>query len=408
MHNAQCTVRNVHCALCIEHSTLIILFDVDGVLVHSRAYHLALQKTVAYFSRRMGAGEITLTQHDIDVFESQSITVEWDSGAICIAAVLLERLWAAPPEKWPPEFWAALDELGAQAVRVARPDFAALARRLGAATPPGQRSAHIALETFKRDCAGQKWTAFANPVLDHLLLHCYEIAFAPAMQVFQNYVIGHEQYEACYGLPARMQCESLLETADRPLLKPEMRDQVRAAREAGRVHIALYTARPSLAPVEAGNGLRGYTPEAEAALKLVGLAGIPITAFGKLDWVGQRIGRSGSELIKPSPVQAMAAIAAARTGLEAEALEAAVAVERGDHLRHPLTACRGETVHVFEDSASSLRAATRAVELLNQRGLDLTLVRHGIAPEGSPKREALAPIADHVHADVNEGLKQIL
>jgi hypothetical protein len=199
-----------------------------------------------------------------------------------------------------------------------------------------------------------------------------------------------------------------LETADKPLLNPERRDQLWAAREAGRAHLALYTARPSLAPIEVSDSLSGYTPEAEAALRLVGLTGIPVTAFGKLDWLARRIGRSGSELIKPSPVQAIAAIAAARTGLETESLKAAVAVERGDHLGYPLTACQGETVHVFEDSASSLRAATRAVELLNRRGLNLSLVRHGVAPGGSPKREPLAQIADHVHEDVNEGLRQIL
>jgi hypothetical protein len=172
--------------------------------------------------------------------------------------------------------------------------------------------------------------------------------------------------------------------------------------------MALYTARPSLPPREVAIPLRGYTPEAEMALKVVGLDGIPITAFGKMVWIASRIGRDGADLIKPSPVQAMAAMAAARTGLEMEALKAALAVERGDGLRYPLTACQGETIHVFEDSASSLRAATRAVELLNRQGLRMTLTRHGIAPEGSPKQAALAQVADVVHPDVNQGLEEIL
>src|SRR3972149_5409836 len=104
----------------------------------------------------------------------------------------------------------------------------------------------------------------------------------------------------------------------------------------------------------------------------------------------------------------MPAIATAHTGLEIESLKAAFAVHRGDHLRYPLSACAGETVHVFEDSSSSLRAVTRAVELLNRQGLGLRLVRHGVAPADSPKRETLARIADVVHEDVNEGLAQIL
>jgi N-acyl-D-aspartate/D-glutamate deacylase len=104
----------------------------------------------------------------------------------------------------------------------------------------------------------------------------------------------------------------------------------------------------------------------------------------------------------------MAAMATARTGLEVESLKAALAVARGDHLRYPLTECKGETIHVFEDSASSLRAVTRAVELLNRQGLGLHLVRHGIAPAGSAKWETLAQAADVVHEDVNEGLEQVL
>ena len=71
---------------------MIILLDIDGVLIRNHAYSAALKQTVAYFARRMGLGEITLTQSDIEVFESQSITIEWDSSAISLAALFMERL----------------------------------------------------------------------------------------------------------------------------------------------------------------------------------------------------------------------------------------------------------------------------------------------------------------------------
>jgi len=107
-------------------------------------------------------------------------------------------------------------------------------------------------------------------------------------------------------------------------------------------------------------------------------------------------------------LHSVAAMAAGRTGLEVESLKAALAALRGDHLRYPLTACAGETVHVFEDSASSLRAVAQAAALLNQRGLNLKLVRHGIGAAGSPKRAPLEAAADAVHHDINEGLATIL
>lgn len=386
---------------------MLILFDVDGVLIQSLAYRASLQNTVRYFSRRLGLGEITLTDSEVEVFESQSITVEWDSSAICVAALLVERLKGrrakgAATRTVPDDFWGAIDVLGARKVSIERPDFSALARRIGAATPPGHLPSHTALKLLN-DSAPT-----ATPLLSQLLANCYDIDHAPAMQLFQNYVLGHQQYAHYYGLPAHVEGKPLLEELDRVNLRPKLAEQLLAERALGNVFPVIYTARPSLAPREAGDGLRGYTPEAETARDMVGLGPIPIIAFGKVDWLGQRVGLSGRDLVKPSPVHAMAAMAAARTGLEVESLKAALAVMRGDHLRYPLTACKNETVHVFEDSASSLRAVTRAVELLNRQGLNLKLTRHGIAPKGSPKQATLGAIADVVHKSVNEGLKQIL
>ena len=394
--------------LWIPKYAMIILFDVDGVLVHSRAYHVSLQNAIQFFSRRMGLGEHTLTQHDIDVFESQSVTVEWESGAISVAALLVGRMQAAPVRGLPDDWWAALEVLTAQPLAIPRPDFSALARRVGGSNTPGRHPAHAALDLFTADIAGQPWASLVQPHLDQLLARYAEIDHAPVMQVFQNYAIGSRRYGEFYELPPHLEVEALLEQLDTPLVRSETRDRLQAALQTGQTFAALYTARPSLPPREVPGHLRGYTPEAEIALNLNGLSGIPITAFGKMDWIGHRIGRNGSDLIKPSPVHAMAALAAARTGLEAEALKAALAVERGHGLRYPLTACQGEAIHVFEDSANSLRAVTRAVELLNQHGLKVTLTRHGIAREGSPKHAALAQIADFVHPDVNAGLEKIL
>src|SRR4029077_21046796 len=113
---------------------------------------------------------------------------------------------------------------------------------------------------------------------------------SPAMQMFQNYALGDAHYEAYYRLPPLVTGPALLETLDVPLLKPEWRDALLSGRKAGEVYPIVYTARPSLAPAEAGPRPRGYTPEAEMARDLVGLAGVPVMGFGKLQWVGRRVG----------------------------------------------------------------------------------------------------------------------
>jgi hypothetical protein len=398
---------------------MIILFDVDGVLVENRAYRAGIQQTTRYFSQRLGLALEAPTDADIDVFEAESITVEWDSCAIVAAALLLERLQAdartaagrARLAALPTRFWPLLEALPARAPKSLAVDFAALARRAGAAArASGQLPSQAALGFFLEDLAAQARVpaALAGPLLHELLGRVYDIDVSPAMQVFQNYALGHAQYAEYYALPPHVQGAALLEALDRPALRPELRDAVLQRRADGSVFPVVFTARPSRTPREAGGFGRGFTPESEIAAQLVGLGDIPVMGFGKLDWWARRVGRAGSQLVKPSPVHTMAAMGAARTGLEVEAIKAALAAERGDQLRYPLTACAGQAVHVFEDSPSSLGGAAEAVAHLNRLGLGLQLTRHGVAPVGSPKRATLAAAADCVHADVNEGLEEIL
>ncbi len=398
---------------------MIILLDVDGVLVENRAYRAGIQRTTEYFSRRLSLTARAPSDAEIDVFESESITVEWDSCAVVAAALLLARLNAearsargrAALAELPRDWWTLLAALPARSAVKHTLDFAALARRVGAAArTTGLLPARAALGFYLDDLRHQDQipAALAAPLLEQLLGQVYDIDRSPAMQVFQNYALGDGQYGEYYGLPAHVEGPALLQELDTSLLSAEVCQAVLDRRAQGGFHPVVFTARPSRTPLEAGGFGRGYTPESEIGAELAGLAGVPVMGFGKLDWWARRVGQAGSQLVKPSPIHAMAAIAAAKTGLEVESIKAALAAERGSQLRFPLTACAGEVVHVFEDSPSSLRGVAQAVDQLNRLGLGLTLTRHGVAPLGSPKRATLAEAADYVHADVNEGLWEVM
>jgi hypothetical protein len=405
---------------------MILLFDVDGVLVENRAYRAAIRQTTAYFAERLGWREAEPTEADIDAFEAESIIVEWDTAAVLAGALLFERLRSLPAARrarpLPGDLWAALEALRpGRAADTPPPDYAALARQIGAAVSAAAASngsqpeprllpGRAALRLFdavlrEQDAA---LAAQARPLLEQLLGNVYDIDRSPAMQVFQNYVLGNDAYAECYGLPALAKSEPLLEVLDVPRLQPDLSQRVLAGRASGRLFPAIFTARPSLRPLEAGGWARGFPPEGEMARRLVGLEGVPVIGLGKLAWWAQRVGRPNWDLMKPSPAQSMAALSAACTGLEAEAVKAAAAVVRGDHLRYPLSACQGQQVHVFEDSPASLGGVREAVRLLNQQGLGLQLTCHGVAAPGAPKREALQRVADCVHDDVNAGLRMIL
>ena len=70
----------------------ILLFDMDGVLLESHGYHLALQETVRYMAKVLGLEDLSLSDDDIATFEAGGITNEWDEAAIS-TALLLEAVW---------------------------------------------------------------------------------------------------------------------------------------------------------------------------------------------------------------------------------------------------------------------------------------------------------------------------
>lgn len=386
----------------------LFLFDVDGVLVHHRAYHLGLQRAVGLLATGLGLDGHALTQADVDEFETAAVTVEWESCAIAVARLLVDRFRFAPVAGPIPEtYWALAASLAAQPVTMPRPDFVALARA-SAITLPGQRPSLAMLERFLEEVQDEPFGPSLTPVLKELLGHCYDITKGPAMQVVQALAVGADAYRKSYGLEPHIEAESLLETADRPFLAERQRETLLEGWRAGTLGMSLYTARPSRPPREAPDRPLGYTPEAEAALKLVGLEDIPVIAVGKLQYVGDQQGLPPEALVKPARVHSLAAMAAARTGKEFESIEAAIRVDAGGPVSEPLLRVAGDDVHVFEDSASSLRAVTRSVALLNEHGLGLTLTRHGIAPTGSPRAKTLGEIADHVWPDINVALDWVL
>ena len=385
-------------------SRTLILFDVDGVLVHPVGYKKALHDTLDYFAAQMGLGGLGLDDHEIGVFEACGITNEWDSGALCLSTILLAALSERPDLRR-----ATLDEtlaaVRAAGLRIARPDFTTLAREIVQRNTDHQVPAALGLTLL-----ADRTDAANLPLLSALLGDVYSLE-TPTTRVFQTHTLGSEHFAAAYGQPAPLERESYLKTHDIPLLDAAHRDHLlQWAAQPGHGAVIL-TARPSLPPAdlpdESGSG---YAPEAELAAELVGLHGrLPLIASGRVGWLAQRNRRVVADYVKPSPVQALAAIGAAASGVESAALEAAADLYERDILSGPLAALAGgfTRVIVFEDAVPGIRAVQLAVERLRAAGLSIAFEGIGVSSH-TDKRAALAEIAVHVVDDVNTGLDLIL
>jgi hypothetical protein len=130
----------------------------------------------------------------------------------------------------------------------------------------------------------------------------------------------------------------------------------------------------------------GYAPEAELALELVGLPDIPLIAFGKLEYLASKRGLDPVALVKPSPIHALAAIAAAFTRKELSAIQAAADWQQTGQLNSLFSSLpRSFELIVVEDTMSGIRSTLKAGEILQRAGLDVYTRAFGFTSGNSMK-----------------------
>jgi hypothetical protein len=211
-----------------------------------------------------------------------------------------------------------------------------------------------------------------------------------------------------------MTSQSFLLHYDQPLLRAEIGHRLQARAAADSLHYVIYTARPSRPPagINAADlpDPHRYPPEGDLAAEALAMLGSPpLIAAGRVTWLAAQRGQGVAAYIKPSPVQALAAIGAALSGDEVAALHAAATLIEDGELIAPLAALTDGTTHiaVFEDSTGGIYATKGAVAALREASLTVTMEAVGVSPDAT-KRTSLARIADRLVNDINEGLATYL
>jgi hypothetical protein len=399
----------------IQTPPTILLFDVDGVLIEDYGYQSGITRTVGYFASAMGLPGMAPTAADIEVFEANGLTSEWESCPLAVGALLIAALRVTPGLVLSDQIDEALAQCRPVVATggVQRPDFAQFARRVGPRIASGDHPSHASFAILMADASALNLTDAAQralaTLLHTLLDHTQNVYGSPVTQVFQHFALGSQDYARTYGLVPRFETPSLLRTLDQPALSPQGRNTLLGLIASGQACAAIFTARASLPPGNTEADPRGYSPEAEIARTLVGLEALPLVGYGRLSWLATRHGEAPDSYVKPSPIHALAGIGAALTGREAEAVEAAHALAEEGIVLSPLDALRGQTLDlfVFEDAINGVRAATRAVELLRSARIGVNLWIVGILPPGGPKRAALAPLCALIAPDVNSALASV-
>lgn len=394
----------------------IVLFDLDDVLIHPGGYRKAFRETMRFFYARMGAAERAPDDALSERLEANGITSEWDMVPLCLA-VQFEDIFARSQD------YRVLLDLN-QALNWARQhrqyifplNYAELIDYLAPKIIRDKETATLpAWVSLKRHARGLLPCLADQPVFENLMGHNRHIERSWTMRVFQTFLLGDRLYHKTFGLPPEVQASSSLEECDQPLLQAGLVKRLMDLIASDEIRPAVFTARPSLAPqgTQPANGC--YSPEAETAVRFLGLEGVPIIGYGKLVYLGAETGCTADNLLKPSPVHALAAIAAAWTKEELAALRwayhffslnddrAEMAIQYWGKLAQiglPLEA----EVHVFEDSFNGMLSAGRAVDLINRNGGAYRLHKWGIGCPNS-KAPALEALGATVFLDGNDAIR---
>ena len=345
----------------------IILLDVDGVLVQPAGYRAALRATVNYFIEpHVDIREETLTE-----LEKRGISSEWDMSPLLIASYWTEILSRQPMPNLPSDVFSAASEIKRQRnvempAHLSVPEFHLVG---------GQYPAETA---FNAGC----FTSIPYHLRRNLLTETRNVHRSHTMRIFQHFTLGSKQFTETYNLPEEFETESFLLRHD----ISNINEEIRAKLGRSNYHLAAFTSRPSRPPCEIGESILGYAPEAELALELVGLSNIPLIAFGKLEYLASQYGLDPAALVKPSPVQALAAVLSAWTGKEWPALQAA------NHWRETglLNGMFGQLPKAFElivveDTMGGIHSVRAAGEVLKIAGFDVKIHAIGLT-SGNPAK----------------------
>jgi len=354
--------------------SIVLLIDIDGVLVRPGGYRAALHATLNYFVNLMGLPHFEFPEEKLAGFERRGITSEWDMVPLLLSVLWDDILSHQPESHLPSDVSSAAIEIGKYLNGYAPSDLHIPEFELVS----GQYPADTALQNGF-------FPSIPEQLRTNLLHRSRDVHFSQTMRLFQQYTLGSHAFTQTYDLPAEVETESLLHMFDKSNIDNAIREKLR---QPG-IYLTAFTARPSAPPREVDAPPLGYAPEAEIALNLVGLSDIPLISFGKLQYLGEQRGYDPEFLLKPSPVQALAAIGAALTGNEWPALQAACDWHETGQLKGVLAELpQSFNVIIVEDTLGGIRSVRAAGEILNDAGLDVTVRAFGMTSGSTMKSAA--------------------
>ncbi len=343
------------------------------------------------------------------MFEAHSANSEWDMVPIGLVIILETALSQIGCKQVPSTLEETLHLIRENNKQKIEADFAAILDRIGPTFKGAVVPSQGLLKALEGPSSNLLPTLAGTKLIRSLLGNTRDFDRCLPNRTFENFVHGAD-FEKYFG-PAVIQGlgPSLLEQ-DIPLLSPEACEKLRNLHRHKGFRFSAVTYRPSLAPLGVNTKARGYPPEAEMALASVGVDFMTVMGFGRVRYLAHRMQVPAEGLTKPSPIQALAGIAASWNQDEWPAMVWAYHTANGKGLSGEAGPRTNERLlpnafqlHVFEDTIGGILAVQSVARILTSLGYEVELYIWGIA-QNQAKTSALRKAGAQVFPDVNKAV----
>lgn len=391
--------------------TIVLLFDVDGVLVDPRAYKIGIIRTIEVLCAEIGiadASNLVPSSSEIAYMESRGIHDVWDISNIMFSLLLdsaYQSLFNTSKHALSAKDTSSkLQEIKHAGPRVIRPDYNKFADQITAKDGHPPDHALQMLGAKLKDDTCNEW----GSLLQDFLKGTRSVYESYGTRLFQNIILGSSEFETTYELRSHYDGPSLLKKEDRVLLHKQLAEKLLALQKSNALNIAVYTARPSHPPPDAGH-IKGYSPEAEMAAEAAGLQSLPLVGMGMMEWLAAQHGERTEDLTKPNTTHSISALLAALSRDNSSAI-LNLAYEIDKHtLNKSLDAIQADQIriYVFEDTISGIKPMKLMGNKLSTNGREITVIPLGIA-EDVAKVSALKESCHTVFPNINEAVSFVL
>lgn len=370
----------------------ILLFDMDGVLLDPLGYHKALIETVRLVSRSMGFDDFILSDKDIAQFEALGISSEWDSSALCAALLVIDACQNDQEFRLPTSLSTDLLLQYKRRIELSKL-FEALKGQ------PAELPAALRAQQAIEDIAHKYHVYPKQP--SEIIKHSKLIEHSLTLNVFQELVLGSENYERTYQRKKQLSVESYLQKYDKLLLINPFKDKLLRWLEDPQHNATIMTNRPSaIALGKAG------TPEAELGAELLGLDSLPIIGSGEIRWLAQKMNAEVGALMKPAPTHALAATFAALGNSLEDSLISAYNLTHSK-VSSRIQSLHKSTVYVFEDTVAGIISVESMQKVLKQNNFHIQTHKCGVSRDPI-KRSYLKDQGASLFDSINSALGEVL